>query len=308
MSLNSFIPELWSDELLVALRKELVFANLCNRDYQGEISRMGDTVRISGIGDVTISNYTKDTDISAPQALTDAQTMLVINQAKYYNFEVDDVDAAQQQPKVMQEAMSRAAYGIALGMDSFLAGFYTDVPAANAIGTSGSPVTPALGTQANIGGGTTVYDYLVVLNQYLTQNLVQKSGRWAVVPPWVTTLLTQDIRFTSFNTPEANARIATGMGDASRGQSGDAYIGRINGMDIYESNNAAHLGGTVGQAGSQDVVLAGHNMALSFAEGLTKTEAYRPPYRFADAVKGLCLYGAKTVRPQALAAAFFQHP
>lgn len=308
MSLNSFIPELWSDELLVALRKNLVFCNLANRDYEGEIARMGDTVRISGIGDVTISNYTKDTDIAAPQALTDAQTMLVISQAKYYNFEVDDVDAAQQNPKVMQEAMSRAAYGIALGMDSFVAGFYTDVPSANAIGSSGSPVTPALGTQANIGGGTTVYDYLVVLNQYLTQQLLPKNGRWAVVPPWVTTLLTQDIRFTSFNTPEANARIAAGMGDASRGAASDAYIGRINGMDIYESNNAAHLSGTVGQTGSQDVVLAGHQMALTFAEGLTKTEAYRPPYRFADAVKGLALYGAKTVRPQALAAAFFQHP
>ena len=308
MSLNSFIPELWSDELLVALRKELVFANLCNRDYEGEISRMGDTVRISGIGDVTISNYTKDTDISAPQSLTDAQTMLVITQSKYYNFEVDDVDAAQQNPKVMQEAMSRAAYGVALLMDSFVAGFYTDVPSVNAIGSSGSPVTPQLGTQANVGGGQTVYDYLVVLNQYLTQQLVPKSGRWAVVPPWCTTLLTQDIRFTSFNTPEANQRIVAGLGDASRGKSGDAYLGRINGMDIYESNNAVHLGGTVGQSGSQDVVLAGHNMALSFAEGLSKTEAYRPPYRFADAVKGLCLYGAKTVRPQALAAAFFQHP
>jgi len=49
-------------------------------------------------------------------------------------------------------------------------------------------------------------------------------------------------------------------------------------------------------------------LALTCADGLKKTEAYRPPYRFADAVKGLCLYGAKTVRPQALAVGFFQHP
>jgi hypothetical protein len=68
---------------LAALRKSLVYGNLFNTDYEGEISRMGDTVKINAIGDVTISNYAKDTDLNPPQALTDAQTMLVINQAKY---------------------------------------------------------------------------------------------------------------------------------------------------------------------------------------------------------------------------------
>ena len=86
------------------------------------------------------------------------------------------------------------------------------------------------------------------------------------------------------------------------------YVGRIRGMDLYESNNAPHIGGTVGIAGSQDVVLAGNTMAITFADGLAKTEAYRPPLRFDDAVKGLHLYGAKVVRPYALAAGFFQHP
>ncbi len=44
---------------------------------------MGDTVKINSIGDVTIYNYTKDTDLNSPQALTDAQAMLTISQAKY---------------------------------------------------------------------------------------------------------------------------------------------------------------------------------------------------------------------------------
>jgi hypothetical protein len=75
--------QLWADTLLAALRKNLVYGNLFNDDYEGTISRMGDTVKINAIGDITISNYSKDTDLAAPQALTDAQTMLVINQAKY---------------------------------------------------------------------------------------------------------------------------------------------------------------------------------------------------------------------------------
>lgn len=308
MSLNNFIPELWADTLLAALRKNLVYANLANRDYEGTIARMGDTVRINAIGDITISNYVKDTDINTPQALTDAQTVLQITQAKYYNFEVDDVDAAQAHPAVMQEAMSWAAYKLSDQIDQYLAGFYTDIPSASSIGTSVSFTTPTAPTQTNIGAGTTVYDYLVVLSQYLSQNYVPKTNRWCVVPLWVKTQLTQDIRFTSFNTPDARQTITTGKLDASAGMSSEAYLGKIEGMDVYESVNAPHLGGTAGITGSQDVVIAGHNMAFTYAEGLQKTEAYRPPYRFADAVKGLALYGAKVVRPYAMAAAYLQHP
>lgn len=309
MSLNTFIPQLWGDQLLIALRKQLVYANLANRDWEGQIQQMGDTVRIHGIGPVTISNYVKDTDINPPQALTDAETMLVISQAKYYNFEVDDVDAAQQHPKVMSEAMSYAAYQIADLMDQFVAGFYTDAPSTSSIGTSSSFTTPTAPTQANVGAGTTVYDYLVVLGQYLSQQNVPMQDRWCVIPLWATSYLTMDIRFTSFNTATARASLEgdTPLGSMGGGR-GDNYLGKIAGMEVYQSVNAPHLGGTVGVTGSQDVVLAGHRMALTFAEGISKTEAYRPPYRFSDAVKGLALYGAKTVRPQALAVAYLQHP
>lgn len=308
MSLNNFIPEIWADTLLPALRANLVYGNLFNDDYEGSISRMGDTVKINSIGDISIYSYSKDTDLNSPQALTDAQAMLTVSQAKYYNFEVDDVDQAQAHPKVMGEAMSWAAYELANTMDQYYAGFYTD--AYNLVGSSGSPVTPTLATATStgVGSGTTVYDYMVQLNQKLTENKVPKQGRWAAVPPWITTLLIQDIRFTSFNTPEARMTIMSNKLDASGGTISDGYLGKVAGMDVYESINAPHLSGTVGVAGSTDVVMCGHTMSLTKAEGLNKVEAYRPPYRFADAVKGLALYGAKTIRPYALAAGYFTHP
>lgn len=306
MSLNSFIPTLWADTLLPALRANLVYGNLFNEDYQGTIERMGDSVKINSIGDITIYNYSKDTDLNSPQALSDAQAMLTISQSKYYNFEVDDVDAAQSQPKVMGEAMSWAAYQLSNTMDQYYAGFYSD--ATNNIGSSGSPVTPVVATSSNVGNGTTIYDYLVVMNQKLTEQKVPKQGRWCVVPPWVTTLLIQDIRFTSFNTPDARQTIISNKLDASGGSISDAYLGKISGMDVYESINAPHLSGTVGTTGSTDVVMCGHTMALTKAEGINKVEAYRHPNRFADAVKGLALYGAKTIRPYAVAAGYFTHP
>jgi hypothetical protein len=269
---------------------------------------MGDTVKINAIGDITISSYTKDTSIGSPQSLTDAQTMLTISQAKFYNFAIDDIDQKQSQPKVMAEALRWAGYRIADQMDQYYAGFYTDAISANLIGSSGSPVTPNVATSAHTGDGTTVYDYIVQLGQLLTQSLTPKAGRWCVVPPWVKTMLTQDIRFTSFNTQAARQTIMSGNLDDSGGGGNDAYIGKIEGMDLYESVNAPHLSGTVGASGSVDVVYAGHSMAITKAEGLTKTEAYRPPDRFSDAVKGLVLYGAKTVRPYAVSVAYLQHP
>lgn len=269
---------------------------------------MGDTVKINMIGDITISNYSKDTDIASAQALTDAQSQLTITQAKYFNFEIDDVDAAQNANggQIMQEAMSWAAYRLRDTIDQYVAGFYLD--AVSAIGSSGTPTVPTAPTQTNIGAGTTVYDYLVQLGQKLTEQLVPIQGRWLIVPPWIKSYLTMDIRFSGYNTAGAQPTLAYGtLTDSDRSPS-DAYLGKIENMDVYESVNCPHIGGTVGIAGSQDVILAGHPIAITMAEGVNKTEAYRPPLRFADAVKGLVLYGAKTVRPYALAAAYLQHP
>ena len=64
MAVDDFIPELWTAKILVALRKKAVAGQLVNRDYEGEIRRAGNTVNITSINDVTISDYTEHTDIS----------------------------------------------------------------------------------------------------------------------------------------------------------------------------------------------------------------------------------------------------
>lgn len=59
---------------------------------------------------------------------------------------------------------------------------------------------------------------------------------------------------------------------------------------------------TIGTAGSL-LVIAGTPMATSYAEQISKVEAFRPEKRFADGLKGLHLYGGKVVRPEAIASA-----
>ena len=94
MSVKNFIPQIWSARLLEHLDKAHVYANLVNRDYEGEIRNFGDTVKVNQIGDITIKDYTKGSDIEDPDDLDGTQQILTINQSKYFNFGIDDVDNA----------------------------------------------------------------------------------------------------------------------------------------------------------------------------------------------------------------------
>ena len=118
MSVINFIPTIWSARLLAHLDKKHVYAALVNRDYEGEIKNYGDTVKINQIGDINIKDYTKGKDIDDPEDLSGEQTILTIDQAKYFNFAIDDVDKAQVNPKLMDAAMQRAEEAAALSGDT----------------------------------------------------------------------------------------------------------------------------------------------------------------------------------------------
>lgn len=281
MSLNNFIPQIWSARLLENLNKSHVFVGLCNRNYEGEIKGYGDQVKINSIGRVTIGDYAKNTDINDPEVLTDAQRILMINQGKYFNFQIDDVDKAQQNPKVMNEAMKEASYALADTSDQYIASLYTEALEANTIGTDDAPTTFAAATDA--------YNSLVKVSVILDEANVTKSGRWIVVPAWYHALLLMDNRFVQAGTSTADSVLRNGE------------VGRAAGLNVYVSNNVAATG---------DVfkVMAGYEQTMSYAEQIVKVEAYRPEKRFSDAVKGLHVYGAKVVRPDTLAVMTVQRP
>jgi hypothetical protein len=277
MSVDGFIPVLWSGSILRAVRKAQVFTQpgIANRDYEGEIRQAGDRVRVGAIGDVTIQSYSKNTDIAAPEALTDAQQTLVIDQGKYFNFQVDDVDRAQIKPQLRTEAMDRAGYRMRDTEDTYMAGLYTDVPAANTVGSSGSPKT-------DLGTAGKAYEYLVQLGVELDETNTPTEGRWAIVPPWFHAKLLLDDRFAKSGTPRGDEVVRNGQ------------VGEAAGFTILKSNNVSNDGTTYR-------IPAGHAMAWTFAEQIAEVEAYRPERRFADAVKGLLLFGAKVMRPDQLA-------
>lgn len=282
MSLDNFIPQIWSARLLENLNKSHVFVGLCNKDYEGEIKGYGDQVKINSIGRVTIGDYKKNTDINDPEVLTDEQRILLINQGKYFNFQIDDVDKAQQNPKVMNAAMKEASYALADVSDQYVASFYTEAAEANCIGSDEAPTTFAAATDA--------YNALVRMSVKLDEANVTKGGRWIVVPAWYHALLLLDNRFVQAGTSVADGVLRNGE------------VGRAAGFNIFVSNNVAVTGE------SNFKIMAGYEQTMSFAEQIVEVEAYRPEKRFSDAVKGLHVYGAKVVRPETLAVLTVQRP
>lgn len=276
MSLDNFTPEIWSGSVLLAYQKALVAAALTDREYEGEITGYGDRVRINSISDPTISSYTKDTDINTPEALNAADQVLVVDQAKYFNFQVDNIDRVQNRPDALAAGTRRAGYKLADTVDQFLLAFYTQASASNLLGSDGSPLTPTANT-----AGTAMYEYMVDAGKLLTQSNAPTEGRWFIVTPAAYALLQKDNRFVA-NGGAATLEIV---------HSGN--VGTAAGFDIYVSNN-------VQKVSANWKMLFGVREAWNFASQITEMRAYQPERRFADALKGLMVYGGKVTRPDGL--------
>lgn len=272
-----FIPTVWAARLLTALDKALIYAqaNVCNRDYQGEIREAGNSVKVASIGDVSIGTYTKNSDISDPSILTDTEQTMLIDQAKYFNFYVDSVDQAQQNVNVLDEAMRRAAWSLRDAADTFLAAMMaTAVPEENTLGTTVDPIVPS---------STDAYEHLVDLGVLLDESNTPIEGRFVVVPAWFHGLLLKDDRFVSSGTFRGDNTLANGN------------VGEAAGFTILKSNNVPNT------SGANYKLIAGHSIATSYAEQIVDVQTYKPEKRFGDAVKGLHIYGGKVLRPANLA-------
>jgi hypothetical protein len=248
---------------------------VCNRDYEGEISSAGNTVKIASIGDVSIGTYVKDVEIADPEVLSDSAQTMAVDQQKYFNFYVDSVDRAQQNVNVLDEAMRRSAWALRDVADGYLAALIdAAVLTGNTIGTIAAPKVPTKDD---------AYEYLVDLGVKLDEANVPLEGRYCVVPAWYHGLLLKDDRFINAGTLRSDRALANGA------------VGEAAGFSILKSNNVPQT------AGTKYKILAGHAMATSYAEQVLDLQTYKPEKRFGDAVKGLHVYGAKVVRASALA-------
>lgn len=286
-NLAAFVPQVWDDVLLENLKKTLIYAgpSVVNHDYEGQIRDAGDSVKITSISRPTVSDYVPGGTINL-QPIVAAGRTLLIDQAKVWGFKLDDIEQVQAAGNVMAAAMAESAYSVAEAIDIHVASLYTGAQASNVV----APVTidhsvaedGTEGTQQ--AQWTKVWDQILVpLGVKLDEANVPREGRYVIVPPWVHAALIRDNRFLqvdSSGTPEA---MRNGM------------VGRANGFDILMSNNVPV------PTANNYIITAGNNRAITLAQQLVKTEAFRPEADFSDAVKGLCVWGARVIRPDSLA-------
>lgn len=329
---GNFSPIIFSKKAQVAFRKTSVIEDITNNDYFGEIANIGDSVRIIKEPDITVSAYTRGTDITQ-QALTDVDFTMIIDMANFFSFKLDDLEDAITHVNFMELATDRAAYKIRDSYDAdvlqYLCGYSavgtrnTTVKGSKADSNAGSDELLAanklditdfggsdLGNVSEVtavplvtGGGTAgKTDPLEALNRMkrvMDQGDVPAEGRWMVVDPiFVEKLMDSGSKL--INNDFAGGQDA---GDALRN---GRMAGTLRGFRMYVSNNLPTVGtgpGTVLATGSETnfgVVVAGHDSSVATAQKINKTETYRDPDSFSDIVRGLHMYGAKILRPEAL--------
>jgi len=287
MSLNNFIPTIWSGNFLSVLQKASVFTQpgVVNRNWEGEIKgNGGDRVKITQIGPVTVSDYTKNSSTLTFQTLDDASMFLDVNQSKSFSFAIDDVDAAQAKGNVMQLAMQDAAYRMKDTVDAYIAALHAQAGVTSGLGTTAAPLTVT--AKASSGSNISVIELLSLIQQALDDANCPTDGRFVVLPPKIRGKLNL-----------ASIMNVTNSSSQTQDAFSNGLVGTALGFNIYVSNNV------VNTSAAKYKILAGSNIAMTYAEQVNKVEALRLETKFSDAVKGLMVYGAKVVQPSALACA-----
>ena len=269
---SAFIPQIWSQKLSQMLEKNCVMLQCVNRNWEGEIKNQGDTVKIITPAAVSVSTLTSEN--IEYSSLTPTSQDLVIDQKKFFAFKIDDVAQVQANTDIMEAHLVNAKNAIEEVQDSYLLGMNTNVLEDNTIGSESSPI---------VLDKSTIYENFVKLSLALKNSDAVHLGAkpWVVINPNIESYLLQSPEFISaYKVADETLR--------------EGSIGRIAGMDVLVSTNLADVDGKY-------YVLAGTNEAITFASQLAKIESLRDKDSFSDLVRGLYLYGAKTVQPKALA-------
>ena len=275
---STIVPTFWSATLLEDLKKELVFGSLTNAQYIGEV-KYGQTLKIFNVSGVAITDYSPLTgfgDTWTPsRAKAEEVTTLTIDNAKAFQFFIEDLENRAVLVDLMSAIMRETTYNLRGVVDQYIAGLF-EAGATPFLTSAGAEIA------AQLTATYTFYDLLVDVDTLMNKNNVPRNGRWIVVPAELRALLLKDNRFVAnASSPQAYVSLLNGE------------VGQAAGFTVKMSNNVPAPTGISGALR----FYAGTNDALAFAYDVEKIETYRPENRFADAVKGLFVYGAKVIRP-----------
>ena len=291
---RTFIPEIWSGKMVEKFYDATVLAAISNTDYEGEIKKQGDKVKIRTRPTAVINDYTRNTDITYDMPDGDV-IELEINKGKYYAAQIDDVSAYQQDIKVMDAWATDASEQMKIAIDTDVLGaVYTSADTDNKgaaagrisgninLGTSAAP------RKVTASSTDSVLDAIVDAGQVLDEQNIPEQGRFLVVPAWFLGLI-----------KKSDLKDASLAGDGTSILR-NGRVGMIDRFELFLSNllpkSAVNIGSSVSPVNVNGFhLLAGHKNGLTFASQMTEMEDIRLEKRFASAVRGLQVYGYKVV-------------
>lgn len=327
-------PVIYSKKVQKTFRKKSVVQAITNSDYFGEIAQMGDSVKIIKEPEITIVPYSRGAKV-VPQDLVDSDFTLVVDQATYWSFKVDDIEEKQSHINWEGLATNRGAYKMADAFDrevlGYLTGYYEVTPgsgtwtarttypgtlawsdagsdeylAANQL-TKSAFSSSGTGTNSIPLGVSGTYDatplqLLARFDRMMNEQNVDSDNRWVVVDPVFVELLGDE------NSKYMNRDYSASGAPGLDKNNGVLFNGeRVRGFKMYLSTNLPSFGNgnsainTSGSASDYGLVVAGHMSAVATAENLAKSETLRSQDTFGDIYRAMHVYGRKILRPEAL--------
>lgn len=276
MAYQNFIPTVWNEAIDRELERLCVFAEDCNRKYEGKVKEKGESVKILGVGKPTIKSIAfkdKNKNIDDAEEIEDTSIIMQINQIRYFNYKVGDIDKAQAVGGVMEALQAETSEGLANEVDTYIAGMANKEEAVKLYATAPKCVAGTAST-----GEINVLKTLRDARKYLTKNDVKQNTK---------IVATVDADFEDLFV-EAYTDKNTNNSDNLK----NGAIGMYHKMLIKSSNNVAT------DKSGNSLIMVRTQRAIAYVKALTHTEAYRPEKGFADAVKGFILFDAKIVRPK----------
>lgn len=275
MAITNFQQTIWSKKIQEALKTITSLRNHCDFQYEAD-SKNAKEVKILNVTRPTIRTYVPGNSITR-EGGTDGSMLLKLDQFKYFNFEVDDVDKAQSVPGLKEALAKEAARGLAEEGDKYVASLVkAGVEAvSNPLAQSSSVISLS---KANVV--RSIEDGFVVL---YGNNCKVNDEYYLEVAPKPFTIFREALTELSTNNPEILKKGAVGKVD-------NAYV-------CIE--NLLPTGKSSGSEAADDVYynILRTSKAIAFAEQINKVEAYRPQDAFSDAIKGLYTFGALITRP-----------
>ena len=261
MAYSNFKPTVWSKFIQTELEKKCRLVEDCWTQFEGE-AKQGARVKILGVTAPEIFDYKPGEGIPAPTTVEGTEVQLDIDQAKAFNFMIDDIDKAQSVDGLMETIIKEAAAKMAQVRDSYVASLAADV----------SNCSDELKVSTPAEAKAAVDEALLFLREV---GVDIDDEVTITVAPFFYQLFRDALTELKTNNDELIKKGVVGMYDNCK---------------VKLSNNLFNQSGT-------HYMMVRTKRAIAFAGAIDETEAYRPENHFADAVKGLNVFGAKIVRP-----------